>query len=421
MGRRLNNSQAVVIQTELTPLSDMFSISASDTLEQWYYVNGGGYSPNRNTTPLILTPNITATDTDNNVTYHPNFSSLNWYYFDDANHTDYSASDDLWPGFGWVKISDTDPTHTNTYILGDNDTLIVKKNVPVPSVQDGGGQEVCCVAQYTDPRDGGVVYTVIDTVTLVSNLDATTDFIEVDIQAPALQTFNPIVRYNLTPSGDGVVRNDTQYTFLVKVISKIDNSDVTANYDITWYALNRDFGPETNISTLPCYTMAKQQTGKGQGTDTITIDAMYIEEVTLIARIAKNGTTLPPKDQVSLSWEFPKVDSMVECKNGDTVNSVSRKMTFGVIANTKDGVISEESKQEHFVISWKKQKSTDNYEDAVDLGYGQTKTVNSDLLKQTQTYATIVMAEIYMLGAYEQVTEDGSVVTENDEPVFDRY
>ena len=430
MGKRVNVSQPVVIQTELTPLSDIFSIEASDTLEQWYYVNGGGYSPDRNDTPLVLTPVITAKDTEENVTYSPSLSPIGWYYFDKTNTTDYSSSDSLWPGLGWVKITDTDASHTNTYILGTrtvggvaetDGTLIVKKNVPVPSENDGGGQMVCCVARYIDPRDVGVSYTVKDVITLATNLDANTDFITVDIQAPAMQTFNPLQRYNPTPVlGGGVVRNDTQYTFSVKVLKKADNSDVTSGYTITWYANNEDLNGDVLLNTLPCYKEATQQTNKGQGTDTVTIDAMYIEEVTLKARISKNGTMLPVYDTASLSWEFPSIDSSVVCNNGNTVNNVSRNMHFSVIANTKDGVLSEEQKKAHLYINWKKQKSTDNYEDSVNLGYGQEIDLDSDILKQTDTYVTIVNAEIYSKGAYEEVTQGGETVTYNSDTVYNR-
>jgi hypothetical protein len=34
--------------------------------------------------------------------------------------------------------------------------------------------------------------------------------------------------------------------------------------------------------------------------------------------------------------------------------------------------------------------------------------------------STLVFPYVYLLGAYEKVTEDGVVVTEDDAPVFDR-
>ena len=73
MGRLLNISQPEVIITNLTPLSDNFWVSASDTLEQWFYVNDGSYKPNRTLTRLVLTPMIEAVDTDSGIKYTPSF------------------------------------------------------------------------------------------------------------------------------------------------------------------------------------------------------------------------------------------------------------------------------------------------------------------------------------------------------------
>lgn len=105
MGRRLNTSRPTVIQTMLTPLSDSFAIQPSDTLEQWYYVNTGAYSPDRQSTPLQLKPTIVAVDTSTETIYHPSFAGVVWYYFDPSNNTDYSATDDFWPGLHWVRIT----------------------------------------------------------------------------------------------------------------------------------------------------------------------------------------------------------------------------------------------------------------------------------------------------------------------------
>ena len=76
MGRKLNTSQTTVIQTMMTPLSDSFSIQANDTLEQWYYVNTSTYSPDRQDTPLQLTPTIVAVDTETGMTYSPTFANV---------------------------------------------------------------------------------------------------------------------------------------------------------------------------------------------------------------------------------------------------------------------------------------------------------------------------------------------------------
>ena len=133
MGKRLNISQPAVIFTDLQPLSDIFDITPSDSLEQWYYVNSGEYSPNRNDTPLILTPTIKAVDESSGSMYTPSFLNVAWYLLTPGNSTDYSGSDALWPGKGFVRITavaDGDNVDYYCPTSGTPGRLVVKKNVP---------------------------------------------------------------------------------------------------------------------------------------------------------------------------------------------------------------------------------------------------------------------------------------------------
>lgn len=423
MGRRLNTTQSVVIQTELTPLSDMFSISPSDTLEQWYYVNGGIFSPNRANSPLVLTPSIRATDLDTGTNYTPSLAPVNWYYFDKNDTVDRRATDALWPGLGWVPITNTN-TQSDADYIKDGQRLIVHKNVAPPTTSSNGAR-LCCVARYIDPRDSGVTYTVMDDVTLTTNQDASTDFFDVYIQTPKLQTFNPFVRYNLTPNPNNnnqPTRVDVLYKFPVKVLNKSNNADITSNFTLTWYGVNEELGEPMLIERFPCYKNASQvvdSVEKGQGTDTVVINAMYIEEITIICKISYNGNELDPYDQVSLSWEYPKIDPIADCINGKSVDNNNRSMKFGTIINTKDGELSKEQKETHLLINWKKQASTAGQ--PTYIGYGQEITVSSNELKQTTSYVTNVSADIYMLGVFDVVEDSNETVTDNGETVYDRY
>ena len=78
MGKRIKISQPTVIITDLPPLTDMFDIIPSDSLEQWYYANSGEYSPNRIDTPLLLTPSIKAVDESSGQIYYPGFQTVGW-------------------------------------------------------------------------------------------------------------------------------------------------------------------------------------------------------------------------------------------------------------------------------------------------------------------------------------------------------
>ena len=79
MGRRLNISTPTVINTELIPLDESFYIETNGQLEQWYYDNTNQYAPNRKTSPLTLTPKISAFDADTKQSYSPAFYTVQWF------------------------------------------------------------------------------------------------------------------------------------------------------------------------------------------------------------------------------------------------------------------------------------------------------------------------------------------------------
>lgn len=415
MGRRLNTSQPTVIQTMLTPLSDSFAIQPSDTLEQWYYVNTGDYSPDRQSTPLQLTPTIVSVDSATETVYHPTFSNVVWYRFDPSNNTDYSSQDQYWPGLHWVRITAVEAETGG--VLNDfycpttgnpNYSLYVQKNVAPPAVGDtNAGVNLCCVATYIDPRDAGVTIEVRDTVLLATNKDATASTLKINLLAPTKTIFNVL---------NG---GSSLYDFTAQILND-NNEDVTANYYIEWYGKVNGERTEHLINTLYCYSQATQDTGKGQGTNSIKIDAMYVEHLDIVCRIRKTSTSaiLPAVAYCTLIWEFPKIEPATVCRNGRVVNASNREMTFTNIVNYRGGVISDAVRRANFLFNYKRRISTSS--SYTDMGWGDEVTVRSDTLRQTTSYSTPVHAEVYMLGAYDAVMDDDAVVTDDSEVVFDR-
>ena len=414
MGRRLNTSTPTVIQTMLTPLSDSFSIKESDALEQWFYANTGEYSPDRAVTPLRLRPNIVAVDENSQKKYTPSFSSVVWYYFDATNTTDYS-SDPMWPGLGWVRVTAVEPTTggvPNDYYCPttSNPTfdLFVQKNVqPADVGMVNAGQAICCVARYIDPRDSGTTIEVRDNVLMVTHKYASSNILNIEIFAPTKTSFNVL---------DGTV---STYKFEAQVLNDA-HEDVTADYYIEWSGKVNGSTTEQSIDTLLCYKKATQVANKGQGTNIITVDAMYAEHLDLVCRIREtmSSPVLPFVAYAGLVWEYPKVDATTICKNGRVVNSMNRKMTFATIVNYRGGVLSDAVKQANILFNYKYRiSSSSTYQN---MGWGQEITVDSDTLKQTSTYSSPVHSEVYMLGAYDYTTDDGEVVTDDNEEVYDR-
>lgn len=413
MGRRLNTSNPTVIQTTLTPLSDSFAIKGDDTLEQWYSANTGEYSPNRTIFPLRLIPTIKAVDTDTGTLYTPTFNMVVWYYFDPTDSTDRS-SDQYWPGLHWVRVTDVEYGEGVEYYCPTSATnpelaLYVAKNVPPPSAgASDAGQQICCVAEYIDPRDSGVTVQVKDNVTLSTSMDATTDMLVISLQAPTKTIFNPLTAA------------DSTYTFEAKVLNMSNNSDVTSNYYIEWYGKVNNSRTAALLDTLPCYTQASQQLGKGQGTNIVSVDAMYVEHLDLVCRIRATSTSaiLPAVAYCGLVWEYPKIDANTVCENGRAVNDKPRDMTFTNIVNHLGGVLTDEQKAAHLLFNFKRRISTAS--SYTDMGWGQKITVSSNTLRQVTSYDTPVHADVYMMGPYEAVTDDNAAVTDDGDPVFDR-
>lgn len=413
MGKKLKISQPTVIVTDLQPLTDMFDIVPSDSLEQWYYVNDGTYSPNRVDTPLLLTPSIRAVDESSGQIYNPGFQNVAWYVLTPGNTTDYSASDTLWPGKGFVRITAVaDGSNVDYYCpstSNPNFALVVKKNVPPPSGSTGG-VTLCCVATYIDPRDSGVTYMVRKVVSLATSQDASVSDLKVCLQCPPSQKFNVFT----SPS--------SIYEFKA-VLQGADNQNVTASHYIEWYGIVGDSTTEVLLNTLPCYTQCTQASGKGQGTDTVRIDAMYAEKISVVCKVRKTTSSSSAlqkeKAYASVIWDYPKIDAMTVCRNGSSVDSNNRTMTFETVVNIKGATLSDAQKLANLLINYLRRVSTSST--YTNMGWGQTVTENSNTVKQTTSYSTPVHSEVYMLGAYEEVTENGEVVTENGETVFDRF
>lgn len=413
MTKRLKISQPTVIVTDLSPLTDMFDIIPSDSLEQWYYANSGEYSPNRIDTPLMLTPSIKAVDESSGQIYNPGFQTVAWYLFTPGNTTDYSASDALWPGKGFVRITAVaDGNNVDYYCPSSNNpscALVVKKNVPPPSGTTAGIM-LCCVATYIDPRDSGVTYMVRKVVLLATSQDASVSELKISLQCPPSRKFN-------------VFTSDSSVFEFKAVLQGPNNQVVTASHYIEWYGILGDSTTEVLLSTLPCYTQCTQATGKGQGTDTVRIDAMYIEKLSVVCRVRKTTSSssalLKEKAYASVIWDYPKVDAMTVCKNGSSVDANNRDLTFETVVNIKGATLTEEQKSANLLINYLRRMSTSS--SYTNMGWGQTVTALSNNLKQTTSYSTPVHSEVYMLGAYEEVTDGGEVVTDNGETVFARF
>lgn len=389
MGRRLNVSQPVVINTELAPLDDSFVVQPSGQTEQWYYDNTGQYSPNRQTTPLTLTPMVSAFDPDTNTKYEPLFSAApRWYV------TEYNSTLNRYVE---TEVTATSDGQNVPYFKYGN-TLKVKRNVSYSTPV-----QVRCSAIYIDPRDVGLTHSVETTITLSTNRDASVVFPSLSFANPASRAFNPLVDDN------------SLYTF--NAVAKQGGVDVTNSVYFVWYAI--DGTTEVLADTMIWYV-------GGQNTTTLTVDALFGEEIKLVLRAKENAqsqTLYPNKVYGNVTWKIPDIETNVICENGSAVRSNTTSMTFRASVNVRGRILSDEKVAQNLDFNWKYRKN--NASTVNDAGWGVQTTIPASELRNvtgstnTQSSASVYPI-VYVRSSFEVVTHNGVNVTHNNELVYHR-
>lgn len=265
-------SRPAVIQTQVTPPQTAFYIEKTGQTQQVYNDHLGEYVPDRKDTPLLLTPVVNTYDPETQTTSPAVINSVVW--------TDVSTGNEL-PG--------SDANYERQGI-----SLLVKKNVsPSKAIA------INCRAVYLDPNDAAISYTVEESVTLETLKDATVVHPRLNVLNEPETLFDPFI--DATEDAQGNITYDSLTTFRAQAILRgVDLVDIV---DFLWYARQGKNGTDYLIDAMGpdgfprflAYSMATQPTGKGQGTDTITLDARYGTDlyITLRARYKYTYVTTP--------------------------------------------------------------------------------------------------------------------------------
>ena len=378
MGRRLNVSQPVVINTELKPLDIVFSLSPNGLTEQWHYDNTNSWSPNRAVTALTITPTVTGVDSEGGRTYtNISFYTTDWYV------NEYKTSSYI------ESHITTDSTSADYYISGNN--LVVRKNVTYDHAV-----QVRCVAKYIDPRDAGRISQIEQILTLTTSKDAEFDCPTIDVLCESSLPYNPLT-------------SETSL-FTLTAVAYRAGDDVSSTIAFEWYAV--DGGSEVLVETMPFYV-------SGQGTRDLVVDALYGEEIKIVLRAKKSASVYyPPKVYRTVVWRIPDIDTNVLSENGQTYRSNIPTMAFSTVINARGSIISEAIKQAHMRFNWKTRLSGQSTE--TDRGWGLGITLDHSAL-QSSTGSVLVYPYVYVLSAYEEVTYDNDAVTYNNETVYARF
>lgn len=400
MGRRKNISEAFVVDTILTPLSTRFRLETSDTPEQWYYVNTDTYSPDREETPLVITPSIRAYDPDTGTSYTPSLGTKNWYVKIN----------------GEAETPVTSADATDEFYKNSGGNLVVRKNL-------GGGSsiQVRCETSYIDPRDLSV-FSVGDSLTLTASCDATRYVPDINLLCEKMIPFH-VLKYD--PAD-----NSTTSLFAINAKAHLGGRDVTSESTFHWYATDDSHTSETLITAsesmggvacpaFPCFVSISQDTA------TLTLNMMYTERINIICRVvdtSRENTEYPSKAYTTLRWAVPDINGITYSKQGGSVNKQAGSKTFEQIVSAYGNDLPESIKDAHLAYNWKMRKT--NVATVTDKGWGKTTVIETSQLINSKTGgklpSTTVLAEIYLRGAYEAVTQGGTAVTQGGELVYER-
>lgn len=404
MSKRLSISQPTVLDTELTPLDDNLWLEANGSTEQWYYENDGTYSPNRQTTPLIIKPHVSAVDYSTNTEYTPTIYTVKW-----------TVVKKVGSAYASEEITSTD-TSQNYYrgVDAQSTWLFVRANNPDAS----SAIMIRCEVVYLDPRDTGRRYTMMSELTLSTSRDAQAQNPTISIVAPSTTTYNPLInatsQFTLTADADW---SGIPY----------EQGETEPRGQFVWYGVNGS-GTEVLINTLPWYV-------SGQNTSTLVVDALYSENIQIVLRIKRHAADtdpLPPKQYANITWKIFPLDCIVVCENGNIIRkNDDTQLVFHTIVNSNSTEINEEKCKQHLIFNWKRRRATPRasasqsqvQDTVVDAGFGYKVAIPSYLLVNTTTNSnasSLVYNEVYLRGAYEVVTSNNENITYNNQVVYAR-
>lgn len=172
-----------------------------------------------------------------------------------------------------------------------------------------------------------------------------------------------------------------------------------------WYGVSN--GTEVKIDTLPAYV-------SGQNTDTLRIDALYSELITVVCRYRKypwDEDLIPQKVYRAVAWRVPELDVIVVCNRGNSIRyGDAGDYVFSTIVNMGSETLSEEIKTANLEFKWFSRKSNSAAAPTL-LDWGNTIAVAASNLINSRVNGTVpssmIFCEVYIKGALVAVTSNG--------------
>lgn len=391
----------MVLDVLLSPFRESFCIDANDTLQQWHYDQTGEYLPDRAITPLILSPRISVQDPETEVIYEPSFYQVRWFLLNTAT------------GKYDTEITNTEDGDVDYLILPTGE-LEVKKNV-----SENAPVSLLCKATYIDPRNAGKTYTCSDTVDLTTHRDSSVTSPSIDIDQEGTVKYNPFIDASSLFTFTATVRLGDKL---------IDTTDPEVPYRLRWYAKDAELremlidAVDSPCAKFPCYV-------SGQGTPQLTVNAMYADQITIIARIINTNTNqlYPVKEIRSLVWDNNiKADVTTEAIDGGAIKQDTVSKTFRNIVTMRNRTLDEQVVNQNFLQTWKFRPASrtsaggSTPTDAVTtLGTGPQMELAGQKIHAQES--SLVYSELELMGAFKIVKQGSAVVVQDNKVVICRF
>lgn len=421
--RRINIAEAAVVDTILSALLEQYYLEPDGRTSQWKYTIDSSYMPDYTRTPLTITPRIKVVDEETEQAYVPTIADVTWTYQN---------------GDSWSPLGAGFTVDNNTGAL-----TIAKNTDPTKPLT------LRCVVVYIDPRSGYGIQTEPETITIVCNEDTTLLYQKLQILEPTGHLYDPFVddedselTFNAkvdptylevhdttgkNPQTEGwytrtLVQNEYVYT-LTTDTSPVEGKHYFRTAFFSWFIRqnNTEVAAENHLAFKRYITTNGNKTG-------IVVDALYADSMVVVlrAKSSANSTSgyFPTEDSVTVAWDVSKIMATAFSPSGSAVDKENRIMTFDTIINRRGQELKDDLKRRHLALKWFKCNSNQGNISKVFLGNGPTTFVFSDSLRNPTTASgqssTRIYPEVYLRGAYEQVTCNGEPVTCNGEPVVCR-
>lgn len=390
MKRIINTQAPAVITTQHTPLTCVLSIVQVDNqpVTQAQDSTRGLWNPDRTVYPLILAAQFEAYDPDLDIRLSPSVE-VSWYV---------NSKTETWNSSTESGKVQTDDATANYYLEKSNGVptgrLIVRKNVSYTAPV-----RIYCVVSYLDSSRSHT-YTEEAQVALTTE-NKPDEFYNVDILTPDTVEYRPLVD------------ESTHKTFKARVTlgNQILAASVQAALKFFWYI----DGVLITAGT-PGYV-------SGQGTDTLVLDADYLDKVQVTVKIGSSQSVSSPNINCvcsrQLAWKWPKVSAL--CYTGGSAVKVHEgSKHFNSIVKDGNLDMDDVKRMEYVRLNWKLKSTATNV--VTDLGWGNEMIVPAASLRQGTTANAVVFIEPCLRGAYEKVTTASGelVTTASGEQVYAR-